>query len=276
MPRNSPEKFIKASLLLNLLLICSLSAGAETLSLQFNDYLVGGHRTLDLREALAAQHGRDARRLDIDAIEVIAKSAQGGGQVWTGSEYSQQDRRTLPGQTQNFNNPADWTFSRLLFRGGGSDEALQLNLYGQLKLRAVVLHTRDHGRTGEAIEHQLGILRVHLPMHHLQLSGANNIDIAQLIHNDTSLDPRHYDLQGIDVSMKSRDGMGKAWLGSSEDRSAAQRVEGRAEHFGSNDPQSYRHYRFNGSPDGSRRATWQLQLGGDVRLNELTVYLKPR
>lgn len=276
MLRNRPEKLFTASLLVNLLFICSLTAAAETLPLQFNDYLVGGHRILDLREALAAQHGVDGRRLDIDAIEVIAKSAQGGGQVWTGSEYSQQDRRTLPGQVQNFNNPADWTFSRLLFRGDGSDEALQLNLYGQLKLRAVVIHTRGHGGSGDVTQHQQGALRVHLPMHHLQLSGTNNIDIAQLIHNDTSIDPRHYDLQGIDVSLKSRNGSGRAWLGSRQDISAAQRVEGLAEHFASNDPQSYREYRFNGSAGGSVPVAWQLQLTGDVRLNEITVYLRPR
>lgn len=276
MPRNRPEKLFTASLLLNLLLLCSLPASAATLALQFNDTLVGGHRTLDLGEALAAQHGLDGRRLNIDVIEVIAKSAQGGGQVWTGSEYSQQDRRTLPGQAQNFNNPADWTFSRLLFRGGGSGEALQLNLYGQLKLRAVVIHTRDHGRAGDITQPQQGVLRVRLPMHHLQLSGSNNIDIAQLIYNDTSIDPRHYDLQGIDVSIKSRNGASRAWLGSSLDSAAAQRVEGLAEYFDSNDPQSYRQFRFDGSAGGSGAVAWQLQLTGDVRLNEITVYLKPR
>jgi hypothetical protein len=135
---------------LNLLLILSLLINgpvhAEVFQLHFNDSIFGGFQTVDLHDlhrALYEQYQVDANKLVVDHIEVVLKSRYGGGLAWTGSPYSQRDRRVVTGQAANYNNPAGWNFSRIIFPARGLDDDLLLNLYGQFRLREVLVQTRD-------------------------------------------------------------------------------------------------------------------------------------
>jgi hypothetical protein len=134
---------IRINLLLILSLLISGPVHAEVFRLHFNDSIFGGFQTVDLHRALYNQHQVDARWIEVDHVEVVLKSRYGGGLAWTGSPYSQRDRRVVTGQAANYNNPAGWNFSRLIFPASGSDDDLLLNLYGQFRLREVLVHTRD-------------------------------------------------------------------------------------------------------------------------------------
>ncbi|MEA1888700.1 MAG: hypothetical protein U9N50_02810 [Pseudomonadota bacterium] len=124
------------------LVICSASH-AEDFRLDFNDTIFGGFHTVDLHRALYEQYQVDANRLEVEHIEVVLKSRYGGGLAWTGSPYSQRDRRVVTGQAANYYNPAGWNFSRIVFPAKGSADDLLLNLYGQIRLREVLVRTRD-------------------------------------------------------------------------------------------------------------------------------------
>ena len=123
--------------------IISSIVHAEDFRLHFNDAIFGGFQTVDLHRALYEQYQVDARWIEVDHVEVVLKSRYGGGLAWTGSPYSQRDRRVVTGQAANYNNPAGWNFSRLIFPASGSDDDLLLNLYGQFRLREVLVQTRD-------------------------------------------------------------------------------------------------------------------------------------
>ena len=125
------------------LLIISSIVHAEDFRLQFNDAIFGGFQTVDLHRALYDQYQVDASWLTVDHIEVVLKSRHGGGLAWTGSPYSQRDRRVVTGQAANYNNPAGWNFSQIVFPASGSADDLLLNLYGQFRLREVTVRTRD-------------------------------------------------------------------------------------------------------------------------------------
>ncbi len=125
------------------ILLISGIVHAEDFRLHFNDAIFGGFQTVDLHRALYEQYQVDASRLAVDHIEVVLKSRYGGGLVWTGSPYSQMDRRVVAGQGANYNNPAGWNFSRIVFPARGLDDDLLLNLYGQFRLREVLVRTRD-------------------------------------------------------------------------------------------------------------------------------------
>jgi hypothetical protein len=125
------------------ILIYSGLVHAEDFRLQFNDAVYGGFQTVDLHWALYEQHQVDASSLELDYIEVILKSKYGGGLAWTGSPYSQRDRRVVYGQAANFYNPSGWSFSRIVFPATGLFDDLLLNMNGQFSLREVLVRTRD-------------------------------------------------------------------------------------------------------------------------------------
>ncbi len=136
-------KKLYVNLLLILSLLISSTAHAEVFHLQFNDAIFGGFQVVDLHQALYNQYQVDASKFEVDHIEVVLKSQYGGGLAWTGSPYSQRDRRVVTGQAANFYNPAGWNFSRIIFPASGSADDLLLNLYGQFRLREVFVRTRD-------------------------------------------------------------------------------------------------------------------------------------
>ena len=125
------------------ILIVSSTTHAEVFRLNFNDAAFGGFQTVDLHQALNQQFQVDASRLDVESIEVVLKSKYGGGRAWTGSPYSQRDRRVVNGQPANFYNPSGWNFSRIVFPATGYSDDLLLNLNGQFRLREVLIQTRD-------------------------------------------------------------------------------------------------------------------------------------
>ncbi len=116
---------------------------AEDFRLQFNDAIYGGVQTVDLHWALYEQYQVDASRLELDYIEVVLKSKYGGGLAWTGSPYSQRDRRVVYGQAADFYNPSGWNFSRITIPTSGTADDFLLNLQGQFILREVLIRTRD-------------------------------------------------------------------------------------------------------------------------------------
>ena len=63
-------------LFLILSLFMSSAAYAEVYRLNFNDRIYGGHRTVDLQKAMQQQHRVDAGKLEIEKVDVIAKSQQ--------------------------------------------------------------------------------------------------------------------------------------------------------------------------------------------------------
>lgn len=126
----------------SILLLSSL-VYAEDFRLQFNDANYGGFQTVDLHWVLYEQYQVDASRLELDYIEVVLKSKYGGGLAWTGSPYSQRDRRVVYGQAASFYNPSDWSFSRITIPASGSVDDFLLNLQGQFMLREVLVRTRD-------------------------------------------------------------------------------------------------------------------------------------
>ena len=125
------------------ILILSSLVYAEDFRLDFNDAVYGGFQTVDLHWALYEQHQVDASSLELDYIEVVLKSKYGGGLAWTGSPYSQRDRRVVTGQAANFYNPSDWNFSRITIPASGTAGDFLLNLQGQFRLREVLVRTLD-------------------------------------------------------------------------------------------------------------------------------------
>lgn len=182
-------KKLSMCLLFTLFLSISTSVHADVFHLQFNDEIYGGHQTLDLQKALYDQHQVDASHLFIDRIAVIIKSLSGGGQIWLGSRYSQNDRRLVNGQAGNFNNPADWTYNQVTFPTPQAKSDLQLHLNGQFRLREVAVYTQLDPGAADSTNGGPDEAYITLPMHHLELNGLNSVDIKQLLRNDTRLKP---------------------------------------------------------------------------------------
>ncbi|MFW2440533.1 MAG: hypothetical protein ACN4GR_14335 [Arenicellales bacterium] len=269
------KKLIPASLLGFSLLISSASH-AEVFRLQFKDYILGGFRTLDLHQALYNQYQLDASRLDIETIEVVLKSQHGGGLVWSGSRYSQLDRQVVTGQAVNFNNPADWTYSHIIFPAQGAAGDLKLNLNGLFKLREVLVRTRDESGAESVVKSMQGDGRVILPMFHLELTGLNSINLKQLLRSDSRLNPDEFQLKGIEVLVKSRKQGGQVWLENGNRHTEPQAVDTAGRFFASNDPGSYGRNYFRFANGNNQSKPWLLKLNGDIKLNEIVINLVPR
>jgi hypothetical protein len=252
-------------LLLVISLLVSSAASAEVYRLQFNDQIFGGHRTVDLKKAMQHQHHVDAGKLVIEKVDVVAKSQQGGGLVWLGSHYSQSGRQTVPGQAVNFNNPAGWTFNRLTFttQEFGND--------------AIVVHTREIEKSENVVSNKQGNVRITVPMHHLKLTGLQTINLKQLLRRNTKINPDKYNLKGLEVSIKSRQGGGQIWF---EDdgqlASGLQSVGGIPQVFDNNNPGSYDRKYFKATRRENQASPWLLMLNGDLKLNEIIINLAPR
>lgn len=256
-----------------LLFMTAAVAQAEVFRLQFNDKIYGGHGTLDLNKTLMQQHRIKANELDIESIDVIVKSREGGGQVWVGSRYGQSDRRTAGGTVANYNNPADWTFSRISFPASNQGAGLLLNLNGNLKLREVRLHARYAREQSEVISNEKGDARITLPMRHLQLSGLHKVNLKQLLRNDAGINPDDYHLKGIEVSLKSRQGGGQVWLESAHGTSEIQTAGGLPEVFDNNNSGSYDRKYFKASRRNNQASPWLVGFNGDIKVNEIIVNL---
>lgn len=261
-------------LLLSFFLSVSAVVHADVFHLQFNDEIFGGHQTLDMQNVLHDQYQVDANQLSIEKIDVIVKSWFGGGLVWLGSRYSQSDRRFVNGQATNFNNPADWTFNQISFPVSGTNSGLQLNLNGQFKLREVIVYTASNIEADNLLLNSEGEAQIILPMHHLELSGLNSIDLKQLLHNDTHLNPDEYHLNGIVVALKSRLDGAQAWLESGELLSNVVLVQGSMQAYDDRDPATYNYTSINTRQYDNQSPPWLLKLKGDIRLYEIVVKLK--
>lgn len=269
------KKLFKRLLLIVTLLISS-TVYAEVLRLQFKDYIIGGHRTLDLHKALFEQHQVNTDKIQIEKIDVVIKSRSGGGQIWTGSSYSKEDVRIVSGQPANFNNPADWTFSHIIFMFNSATSEPQLILNGQFKLREIVVYTRDYAVSDNTVKNTSGDVSIGLPMFHLKLIGLNIINLKQLLRSDSELNPDEYDIQGIEVLAKSRDGSAKVWLESGSESSDKQTVDGLAQTFDSNEPDSYGSIYLKIKKINNHSMPWLLKFDGDVKLHEIFVKLAHR
>lgn len=269
-------KKLFAALLLAVSLVISSASHAEVFRLQFKDYIFGGFRTLDLQQALYKQHQVDASGLDIETIDVVIKSQYGGGLVWSGSRNSQVDRRVVTGQAVNFHNPADWTYSHIIFPVRGTAGDLQLNLNGLFKLREVLVRTRDFRDAENELIDVQDSFRIVLPMFHLKLSGYSSIDLKQLLANDTHVNSDGYQLKGIDVSVKSRQPGGQIWLETGRKVSVLQEVATAGHLFNSKDPGTYGHYSFTAVKSNISSMPWLLKFNGDIQLNEIIIKLAPR
>lgn len=270
------HKYSIARLTLAAILLLSSAAKAEVYRLQFNDQIYGGHRTVELKKAMQKQHRVDASKLEIEKVDVVVKSQQGGGQVWVGSRYSQSNRLTAAGQAANFNNPANWTFSRISFPAQGFDSDLQLNLNGQLKLREVIVHARDTPDSESVAKNKQGNARITLPMNHLKLTGQNTINLKKILRSNTKVNPDKYNFKGLEVSVKSRQGGGQVWLESGHQASSIQTVGGIPQAFENNNQDSYDRKYFKAMQGENQPTPWLLKFNGDLKLNEIIINLAPR
>lgn len=263
-------------LLLIVTLLTSSTVCAEVLHLQFEDYIIGGHRTLDLDKALFEQHQLNTDKIQIEKIDVVIKSRSSGGQIWLGSSYSKTDVRIVSGQAANFNNPADWTFSHIVFSFNGAASELQLNLNGQFKLREIDVYTVAYADSDSAVKNTSDNINIVLPMFHLKLIGLNSIDLKQLLRSDAGLNLDQYDIQSIEVLVKSRDGSAKVWLQSGLHSSEKQTVDGLAQVFDSNETDSYSSNYLTVKKINNHSVPLLLKFDGDIKLHEINVILAPR
>ena len=261
---------------LPMLLLFSTAALAGEYRLGFNDGIFGGQRTLDLAKALRKQHRVDADKLEINRIEVVAKSQQGGGLAWIGSRYSQTNRQTVPGNAMLYDNPAAWTFGHLTFMAQGLGSDLKLNLNGQIKLREVIVHAHKTTDKETLVKDHQGNARLVLPMGHQTLLGQNAINIKQLLRTKTKINPDRYNLKGIEVSAKSRNGSGQVWLESGRQASRKQVLSGSPRTFNARDRQTYDRKFIKSPVVANQKPPWRVHFNGDIRLNELVINLAPR
>jgi hypothetical protein len=259
-----------------LMLFFSSAVYAETYHLQFRDHIFGGHRTLNLEQALQNQHRIDAKELEISRIEVVVKSQQGGGQVWLGSRYSQTNRQTAPGSAVNFDNPADWTYATLPFLTQGMGGDLMLNLNGQLKLREVVVHARKLADDKSVVKSRQGDARVTLPMNHQHLTGLYTLNLKKVLRNQSKINPDRYDLKGIEVAVKSRQGGGQVWLESGNQATEIQTIKGVSANFERRDPHTYYRIFLKALQQDNQKTPWLLQFNGEIMLNEIIINLVPK
>ncbi len=269
------KTFISA-VLLSVSLIASAAASAEVYRLKFNDQTYGGHRTVDIAKAMQKQHRLKTADLDISSVDVIVKSRQGGGQVWLGSRYSQSDRRTAGGTAANFNNPADWTFSRITFAAQNYGSDLQLNLNGDMKLREIRVHASRIDDSDKVLTNSKGEARITLPMHHVKITGLQKLDLKQLLRQEPGVNPDQYHLKGLEVSVKSRQGGGQVWLESGNGISEIQTAGGIVSVFENNNPGSYDRKYFKAAQRNNQASPWLLGFNGDIKIEEIIINLAPR
>lgn len=275
-PDNIMKKLSMCLLFSFILLSVSTSVHAEVFHLQFHDEIFGGHQMVDLKSALSEQYQVDANQLSIVKIDVIVKSWFGGGQLWLGSRYSQSDRRFVNGQASNFNNPADWTFNQVTFPVSGTNSDLQLNLNGQLRLREVSVSVKTPTDSGNVINDDQAENGILIPLYHLELSGLSNLDIKQLLLNDTRLNPDKYYLNAVMVAIKARHDGAQAWLENGNRVSTVELLSGAGQGFNSHDPASYDHRTIRAAKYENESSPWLLNFSGDVMLNEIVVILSQR
>lgn len=259
-----------------LLLIFASMARADVFHLQFNDEIYGGHQTLNLGKALRNQYQVNAGSLVVERVDVVIKSLYGGGQLWLGARYNQADRQTATGLANSFDNPADWTFSRLTFPFLGVASDLMLNLNGQFRLRHVTVHTREISDSTGLNNDGLGQVRITLPMHHVKLNGLSTVDIAQLLQNDAQLNWRNFTLNGITVALKSQQDGAQVWLQNGEWFSEIIVLNSAGEGFGSDNPASYHYRNINTVQVDKPSNPWLLRLNGDIKLYEIIISLNRR
>lgn len=256
-------------------LFLSAVVHADVFHLQFNDEIVGGHQTVDLKRALSEQYQVDANHLSVDRIDVVVKSWF-GGLLWLGSRYSQSDRRFVNGQANNFNNPADWTFNQVIFPVSGTDSDLQLNLNGQFRLREVRVSVQTPTDSGNVINDNQAENGILIPLYHLELSGLSSLDIKQMLLNDTRLNPDKYYLNAVMVAIKSRQDGAQAWLENGNRVSKVELLNGAGQGFNSHDAASYDHRTISVAQYENELSPWLLKFNGDVKLYEIIVILTQR
>lgn len=267
---------IARNTLLSLLLLALASAAwAEEFHLRYDDRIIGGQTSFDLLRELGSQHRVDPAEFEILGVDVIAKSQQGGGQVWLGSAYSQSGRQTAPGSIANYSNPADWTFGTLRFQAGGMGDALNLNFYGNIKLREIVLHTRRKQDAVQIAGDHQGNRRITLQLNHVVLNGLTEINLKQELRRKTDLNPDRYNLKGIEVGAKSRSGNAKVWLESGNRKSQPLIVGGIPQAFDNDNTGSYDRKFIQATPD-NQPTPWLLRFSGNVKVNDIVINLAPR
>ena len=259
-----------------ILLSISTCVLAEVFHLQFHDEIFGGHQTVDLKSALHQQYQLDANQLSIEKIDVVVKSWFGGGQLWLGSRYSQADRRFVNGQASNFNNPADWTFNRIGFVVNETNSDLQLNLNGQFRIREVIVSSAGNVESGDVMHSMQAGADILLPLYHMELNGLSSLDLKQLLHNDTQLNPDEYHLKSVTVALKSSQDGAQAWLESGQQMSKVGIINGAGQAFSSQDPGTYEFRSINAAKYDNESSPWLLNFSGDFRLYEIVVNLEQR
>lgn len=123
-------------------LFLSFTAKAERYVLDFNDWHLQGQSTIALKQELQRRYGNlPFQRMDLQRVVLLAKSAYGGARATLVVGPQQSNPQIIPGNPRDFQNPANYTYTRLRFNPpSGNDRGIwQLHINGNVKVRRVVV-----------------------------------------------------------------------------------------------------------------------------------------
>lgn len=133
--------------LFSAILLAPVFAHAQKLVLEYGDVPINGQGTLFLKRDLQTRYPSvSLMNLQVARVILLAKSAHGQGRATLVVDQVPSNPATIPGVQEDFQDPSDYTFSRieLLPPTPVSRGVLQIQLQGNIKVRKVVVVTRDH------------------------------------------------------------------------------------------------------------------------------------
>ena len=99
------------------------------------------------------------------------------------------------------------------------------------------------------------------------------LNLKQLARRyNPGFDPSRFDLKGVNLVAKSRQGMGEAYLQVGNERSYVERIAGNPMDFAIDRPMTYEHISLNIN-DGSR-GEWEVYLRGVVKIKRMVLLLE--
>ncbi|OFZ24299.1 MAG: hypothetical protein A2381_04695 [Bdellovibrionales bacterium RIFOXYB1_FULL_37_110] len=115
--------------------------------------------------------------------------------------------------------------------------------------------------------------RIIIEMNDQVFQGSAVLNLKQLARRyNPGFDPSRFDLKGVNLVAKSRQGMGEAYLQVGNERSYVERIAGNPMDFAIDRPMTYEHISLNIN-DGSR-GEWEVYLRGVVKIKRMVLLLE--
>lgn len=240
----------------------------QRLIIQLDQHL-RGQGLIKIKQELKAQYGHlDLQNMQLESVRLVAKSKQGRGEATLIVGQSASYPAVVGGSPYDFHNDRGYTFSRISMMNPNrsSQGKWQIQTKGNIKVKKIVV------MVSQKMMNQLKT--VVIPMYGQHSQGHSTLKLKQLIKSQRpNMDLSQMELKKVTLMAKSRMGRGQATLVTGQSASYPANVYGNSRGFHSSAPRTFSQVVLQNT-NGMSQGRWQVELKGNIKVQEVVVTLK--